>query len=101
MDRTRISSMLENIYIPNSNKQNATAIPQHHPSLIMQDYQTDTTHHQKCGCCGQGVCITELAWWNKKGQQKKAVVVTAAEKPVRPRMTTAYSSSSISSTGSY
>lgn len=58
-------------YIMNSFAANKpSSVPRHHPSLIMQDAQTDTTHHLSCGCCG-GACIQENAWWSKKDKEMK------------------------------
>jgi len=64
MDSTRLHSIMDNIYIPKGSKPSGNDIPSHHPSLIMQDSMTDTTHHLQCGCNG-GACIEEKAWWYK------------------------------------
>jgi hypothetical protein len=77
---------MDSIYIPNGNKSSGEEIPAHHPSLIMQDNQTDTTHHLSCGCCG-GACIRDKAWWNKNKNAS-----------LRPPMPSTLSSSSISTT---
>ncbi|VVT53005.1 uncharacterized protein SAPINGB_P003356 [Magnusiomyces paraingens] len=93
MDSARLNAIIENTYIPSGNNKKSDAVPAHHPSLIMLDNQTDTTHHLKCGCCG-GACITENAWWDKK----KSV---DSEDTDRPSYRRGSSSSSISTVSSY
>lgn len=63
--------MVRDIYIPTQNGKKEQNIPAHHPSLIMMDNQTDTTHHLSCGCCG-GACIADNAWWDKKNANKNS-----------------------------
>lgn len=70
MDVSVLNQIMGEIYMPSKQSKPTKAIPQHHPSLIMQDYQTDTTHHQSCGCCGNmGNCITD-AWWYQDSSRK-------------------------------
>lgn len=95
MDSARLTAVMENTYIPSDKKSKSDAVPAHHPSLIMLDKQTDTTHHLKCGCCG-GACISENAWWEKKkGSQK------SQDEQDRPAYRRGSSSSSISTVSSY
>uniref|UniRef100_A0A060TH37 ARAD1D35750p n=1 Tax=Blastobotrys adeninivorans TaxID=409370 RepID=A0A060TH37_BLAAD len=93
MDSHLLHNMMDSIYMPENNNCQSKAIPQHHPSLIMMDKQTDTTHHQSCGCNG-GFCIKD-AWWYQEEQSKKSSV------PPRPRFVSTASTSSVSSTSSY
>jgi hypothetical protein len=65
MDSNRLHDLMDNTYIPAHGAKGEANLPRHHPSLIMLDKQTDTTHHLACGCCG-GNCISENAWWNRK-----------------------------------
>ena len=98
MDSSRLNNMVENIYIPNVSTKKTVQIPSHHPTLIMQDYQTDTTHHLSCGC-NNGACIEERAWWFNK-DSKAASSKPLATKPSyspRPVYKSSASSSSISS----
>ncbi|KAF5096248.1 hypothetical protein D0Z03_001663 [Geotrichum reessii] len=98
MDSSSLSNMYENIYIPSPATKKQSAIPVHHPTLIMQDYQTDTTHHLSCGC-NSGACIEEQAWWfNTNKVEKKSTF--ASKRPAYKRASFS-SSSSVSSFDSY
>lgn len=62
MDSSRLNEAFDEIYIPPSPKVATPKVPEVAPSLIMQDRQTDTTHHLGCGCCPDA-CIHKRAWW--------------------------------------
>lgn len=98
MDSSSLSNMFENIYIPSPSTKKQSAIPVHHPTLIMQDYQTDTTHHLSCGC-NSGACIEEQAWWFKTDKVEKKSTF-ASKRPAYKRASFS-SSSSVSSFDSY
>lgn len=66
--------MYNNIYIPRQPANPNVTIPSYHPTLIMQDYQTDTTHHLSCGC-NRGACIEECSWWYTNLQQQNTTPV--------------------------
>ncbi|ODQ66159.1 hypothetical protein NADFUDRAFT_83007 [Nadsonia fulvescens var. elongata DSM 6958] len=74
MDSELLSNLVANIYIPPQPEQKPDYVPDHHPSLIMQDCQTDTTHHLACGCVG-GACISQHAWWMKDSFSSHAEIV--------------------------
>lgn len=86
MDSNRLTNLLDNIYIPDDKSKNDQGVPRHHPSLVMQDYQTDTTHHLDCGCCG-GDCIKQKAWWSHEKSQ--------GSKNARPSVRSTTSSNSV------
>lgn len=105
MDATSLNNMFQNIYIPSTCAKQTTQIPIHHPTLIMQDYQTDTTHHLSCGC-NNGACIEERAWWfNKNNSNSKPVskplLATKPSYSPRPVFKSSASSSSISTISSF
>ncbi|ODV58213.1 uncharacterized protein ASCRUDRAFT_78122 [Ascoidea rubescens DSM 1968] len=62
MESSRIQQIKNEIYIPKQPLIPIPSITSHHPTLIMQDKLTDTTHHSSCGCCGPD-CITKKAWF--------------------------------------
>lgn len=73
MDQTQLHLLFENTYIPSQHPTSTTKSLAHHPSLIMFDNQTDTTHHLSCGCCG-GCCIEQQAWWaDSKSVKAKSI----------------------------
>ncbi|KAI5951682.1 SPO22 [Candida jiufengensis] len=41
---------------------NTSTISNYHPSLILQDKQTDLVEYQKCGCCGK-YCVKNIPNW--------------------------------------
>lgn len=93
--------MIENTYIPVCASKKALEIPVSHPSLIMQDYQTDTTHHLSCGC-NSGACIEERAWWFKKTTVSSASTSSIPAKAyVRPSLKPKMSMSSLNSESTY
>lgn len=80
MDSTQLNTLVENTYIPSKcNKDAESALKHHHhPSLVMLDKQTDTTHHLQCGCCG-GCCISEQAWWQDPKQAEARCVAARTQ----------------------
>lgn len=62
MESTRIEYIKENIYIPPTTIVERPAIPERHPSLILNDKISDASITFKCGCKG-GKCIKETANW--------------------------------------
>lgn len=96
MDATRLNDMFNNIYIPSSNTKKNESVAVHHPSLVMLDNQTDTTHHLSCGCCG-GCCITEQAWWAKKNTASSAAASSSPELASISRSSSVTSMTSLSS----
>lgn len=104
MDASALNNMLANTYIPNVRVKPASKIPAHHPSLVMQDYQTDTTHHLSCGC-NNGACIEDRAWWFNKtnsassscnAEVPRSALATKSSLSPRPVYKSSASSSSIS-----
>lgn len=99
MDASALESMVQNTYIPHACPKPAPHLARHHPTLIMQDYQTDTTHSLSCGC-HNGACIEERAWWLNKQQQKHVLATKPSTSP-RPVYKTSASSSSVSTISSF
>lgn len=58
MDKARLEYLLANTYIPPQPKRQEVSVPQYHPCLIMQDFNTDTTKKKACGCADT-FCIKE------------------------------------------
>lgn len=107
MDSNSLNNMRQSIYIPAANARAPAKIPVHHPTLIMQDYQTDTTHHLSCGC-NNGACIEERAWWfnttsssKRKTSKPAAALATKPSNSQRPIFRPSASSSSLSTLSSY
>lgn len=100
MDSSSLNNMRQNIYIPSTGAKKADCIPLHHPTLIMQDYQTDTTHNLSCGC-HNGACIEERAWWFNNSSASPRPLATKPSYSQRPVYKTSASSSSVSSISSF
>jgi len=82
MDSEQLHTIYDEVYMPSVPKVEAPTIPSVAPSLIMQDRNTDTTHHLACGCC-PNACIHQRAWWGPEVPH------------VRPSLVSARSSSSL------
>lgn len=62
MDKTRLSHLLENTYIPSKPRNSPAQVPPYHPCLIVQDKQTDVTKLKPCGCA-DSYCVKNAPEW--------------------------------------
>ena len=60
MESTRLSNYLEAAYIPPQKPTTKQEVPSYHPSLIVQDKQTDVT---KIKPCGDSYCVKNAPSW--------------------------------------
>lgn len=98
MDSNSLNNMRASIYIPSKCTPPLVKLPEHHRSLILQDYQTDTTHTLSCGC-HTGACIEEQAWWMSGSSMQAKVQAKDVPKPMYKARTSS-SSMSVSSLSS-
>jgi len=68
MDSTRLASLLENTFIPPSKPESEVKIPNYHPCLIVQDFQTDVNKLKPCGCY-DNFCIKNASTWIPKSRR--------------------------------
>lgn len=63
MDKSRLSQLLENTYIPPRENKMEPSVPNYHPCLIVQDKQTDVTKLKPCGCAADSHCVKYAPAW--------------------------------------
>lgn len=68
MDSSRLSSLLDNTYVPPRKVKRENVYPSYHPCLIVQDLQTDVNKLKPCGCHDVYCIKNAPAWIPRSGK---------------------------------